>query len=216
MEGHFTTFNVLPDGHVRGFDLHVERLAYGQRSLFGKGLPDGLVDAMRELRELREPKTYRVSCYADSFNITARETPPSEPISCAFYPLVREMPRVKHDDLAPQWDAQRAVAADDAILVTGDVVTEGTMFNVGFITPSGSLEWPLGELLLGTTQQLIEGVWPSARKDIRVGEVEGYIGAIATNAARGVRLITQIGTSLVTTSRGAEVAADIARAYEAL
>lgn len=213
MEGHFTTFNVLPDGHVRGFDLHVERLAYGQRSLFGKGLPDGLVDAMRELRE---PNTYRVSCFADSFSVTARAIPPSEPISCAFYPLVRELPRVKHDDLAPQWEAQRAVAADDAILVTGDLVTEGTMFNVGFITPSGTLEWPSGELLLGTTQQLIEGVWPSTRKEIRVGDVDGYIGSIATNAARGVRLITQIGTSLVTTSRGAEIAADIARAYEAI
>ena len=123
---------------------------------------------------------------------------------------------MKHDDLAPQWEAQRAVAADDAILVTGDVVTEGTMFNVGFITPSGTLEWPVGELLLGTTQQLIEGVWPSVRKEIRAGEVEGYIGAIATNAARGVRLITQIDSALVTTPRGAEIAADIARAYEAL
>lgn len=154
MEGHFTTFNVLPDGHVRGLSYHVERLVYGQRSLFGRGLPDGLVDAMRELRE---PNTYRVSCFADSFNITARAIPPSEPISCAFYPLVRELPRVKHDDLAPQWEAQRAVAADDAILVTGDLVTEGTMFNVGFITPRGLWNGPQVSFFSGRRSSSLRG-----------------------------------------------------------
>lgn len=213
MEGHFTTFNVLPGGRIRGLSYHLARLTFGHRTLYGRPLPTGLVDAVSSLRE---PNTYRVTCHADSYTIDARPTPPSAPITCDFYPLTRKLPQVKHCDLEPQWDAQRQVDADDAILVTGDLITEGTMFNVGFIAPDGSLVWPDGDLLLGTTQQLIEEFWPSTRREIHIADVESFIGAIATNAARGVRSITAIGASWVPTPQGTGIAAEIARHYQCL
>lgn len=207
--GHFTTFLLEPPNRVRGLTFHRARLAEGHRTLFGRALPTGLVDGL----SCTEPTIVKVTLYDDDVEVTTRPVPTSAPMSCDFFPLTRNLPRVKHLGLAPQWYAQKHVDADDAILVTDDTITEGSMFNVAFITPDGALEWPVGDVLLGTTQQLIERIWPSTRREIHTCELGRYIGAIGTNAARGVRLITRIGHDFTTSEAGCEVARDIARAY---
>ncbi|MEO8460715.1 MAG: aminotransferase class IV family protein [Dokdonella sp.] len=174
--GHFTSMQVR-GGCVRGFDLHVQRLADATRELFGSELD---TDATRRyirhaLEGVNEPQSLRVTVFAREFDRMRPEQSPSPdvlvstssardntriaPLRVRSIHYQREFPHIKHVGTFALFHHQRLARLagfDDALFTTptGDI-SEGSIWNVGF-WDGDRVVFPTVPALRGVTLQLLE------------------------------------------------------------
>lgn len=174
--GHFTSMQVR-DGCVRGFDLHMQRLADATRELFGSDLN---LDVVRGyIRHALDGESanvsLRVTVFANSFDRTrpeksvspdvaastsaARDVAQLPPLRVRSVHYQREFPHIKHVGTFALFHHQRLARLagfDDALLTTatGDI-SEGSIWNIGF-WDGDRVIFPIAPALRGVTLQLLE------------------------------------------------------------
>ncbi|RYD82384.1 MAG: class IV aminotransferase [Sphingomonadales bacterium] len=173
--GAFTAMQV-EDGAVRGLDLHLERLEQEALALFGVAVPEGrLRERMRAAlagatgrQSLRvqlflETITHRTPDAMGEPRVLTVVSPPAnplcDPLRLQTQDYARETPELKHNATFGLTRARRAAKAasfDDALFVGPDgVVSEGTIWNIGFVE-DGRIVWPRAPMLRGVGQRLLE------------------------------------------------------------
>jgi branched-subunit amino acid aminotransferase/4-amino-4-deoxychorismate lyase len=209
--GHFTTMRA-EDGRVRGFSMHLERLAADCRMLFSAELsPDEVRHLVRrELARHEGTCVIRVTVSDPAFALTRPGAPaapavlvtcrpagpPPSPARVHAVRYCRDLPSVKHTGLfGPFWQrgiAQRA-GFDDALFVGQDGnIAEGPTWNAGFYDGQNVI-WPRAAVLPGVTMRLLtraHGQTLTAPVGLR--DVRDMHAAFATNSATGVYAITAI------------------------
>ena len=202
--GHFTTMQVR-DRQVRGFDLHLQRLAYATRVLFGSELDVAQVRAWaRELVD-DQPLSLRITVFSLAFDQAEPERTvtvdvlmatrsPGAPRSAALrlqsIQYERALPLIKHIgmfDLLHLRHQARASGFDDVVLSTADrQVSEGSTWNIGFWDGQRVI-WPRAPALPGITQKLIDqglhkqGI-ESVTTAIDVTQLSNFRGAFIINS----------------------------------
>ncbi|WP_030542362.1 aminotransferase class IV family protein [Streptomyces albus] len=208
--GHFTSMRV-EHGRVRGLSLHLERLVRDCRAVFDADLdPERVLEFVGRAAPGTGPCVVRVTVFDPALDlgrigsdahphvlVTTRSAgnlplPPLRVLSTVYS---RDMPEVKSvgifGSLRHRRAAQRA-GFDDALFVDDrSAISEGGTWNIGFIQGE-QVVWPDAECLVGTTMRLLQQVHASVSTTVRLGDVAGFDGAFATNAAIGVRVITRV------------------------
>lgn len=174
--GHFTSMQVR-DGCVRGFDLHMQRLADATRELFGSDLNLDVVRGYihHALDGESANVSLRVTVFANSFDRTrpeksvspdvaastsaARDVAQLPPLRVRSVHYQREFPHIKHVGTFALFHHQRLARLagfDDALLTTatGDI-SEGSIWNIGF-WDGDRVIFPIAPALRGVTLQLLE------------------------------------------------------------
>lgn len=212
--GHFTSM-LVENCAVRGLELHLDRLIRDCRAVFDARLdPDRVRDVVRSaVRDATGPVVVRVTVYDPELQLSrpgaradprllvttrAAPTTPQAPLRLRSVAYSRDLPQIKHvglfGALHHRAAAQRA-GFDDAVFVDGGgSISEIVTSNIAFINGGGELVWPRAEALVGTTMRLID---QSCGKrvltdHIPLSQLGHYVGAVATNAATGVRAVTSI------------------------
>lgn len=212
--GHFTSMR-LEDGTVRGLSLHLDRLVRDCRIVFGVEL-----DRERTLNYIRKAAAgvtgvagLRVTVFDPAIdmgrpssandphilvNLRPGGAMPPPPLKAKTFTFTRDHAQVKHIGLYPQLrirrDAQLA-GFDDAVFVEPDGrVSEGGTWNLGFVDREGTVIWPEGPVLPGTTMLLLQSL--DAPKQIttpvRLADIPHMAAAFATNVTIGVRSVSAI------------------------
>ncbi|MFB7664230.1 aminotransferase class IV [Kitasatospora sp. NPDC056138] len=206
--GHFTTM-LVEDGRVRGLPLHLERLARDCRTVFEAELdPARVRELARRVVPAEGAAVVRVTVFDPALDIgtigrpaepqllvTARPAggpAPLPPLRVRSVRYRRELPAVKSVGLfGSLWhrrEAQRA-GFDDVLFVDGERgISEGGTWNIGFVR-GRKVVWPEAEHLVGTTMELLQGLYPCRSERVGVAEAAGFEAAFATNAAIGVRAV---------------------------
>ncbi|MDH6697336.1 branched-subunit amino acid aminotransferase/4-amino-4-deoxychorismate lyase [Streptomyces sp. MAA16] len=208
--GHFTTL-LVEDGAVRGLDLHLERLIRDCRLLFGTPLdPDRVRALARRAAPERGRRVVRVTVFDPALGlatmaadahprvlVTARPAPAADPGPLRVRTAVhlRDLPEVKSVGLAATLRLRRRAARDgyDDVLLTGadGAVLEGGTWNIGLVR-DGEVVWPGGDILAGTTRQLLRRAGDDVTDLVSVSELGDCEAVFATNAVTGVRPVVRI------------------------
>ncbi|MEU6562592.1 aminotransferase class IV [Nocardia nova] len=212
--GHFTSMYVQ-DGAVRGLELHLDRLVRDCRIVFAAELdPDLVRDRIRHaLGDVDQPVVVRVTIYDPALtmarpgdpakprvhvNVRAASASPQAPLRLQSVAWSRDTPEVKHVGLfgaeLRRARAQRA-GFDDVLLTSADgLISEIATSNIGLITTDGELIWPEADVLNGTTMQLLNRVRDREvlTRKVALTGLHTFAGAVATNAATGVRPIESV------------------------
>ena len=215
--GHFTVFRVEAGG-VRGLDLHLDRLQHATRELFGSELDRERVRGYLrhavagEARELSvrvnvfaralDREHLDLSAEADVLVIVA---PVSShvitPLRVKSFRYARDLPAIKHVGTFALFHHRRLARRagfDDALFVDADGrISEGSIWNVGFVDRDGGIVWPDAPQLDGVSMQLLKtGLaqmgMPSVVRTIRLAEIGEFRTAFFTNASVPVRPIASI------------------------
>ena len=113
----------------------------------------------------------------------------------------RDLPQVKHVGtfgLIYQRRLARLAGFDDVLFENRDgQISEGSTWNVGFVTAEGTVVWPSAPVLPGVSMGLIQSGLNRAGKPfevrpVRAGELPGFAAAFATNCVQPVRLVAAI------------------------
>lgn len=215
--GHFTAFRV-EDGKVRGLDLHLDRLQHATRELFGSELDRERVRGYLrhavagEAREL----SVRVNVFARSLDRERLDQPVEADVlvivapasSHAITPLhvksfryARDLPLIKHVGTFALFHHRRLARQagfDDALFVDADGrISEGSIWNIGFVDCDGGIVWPDAPQLDGVSMQLLKagraraGMCSVART-VRLAEIGEFRAAFFTNASVPVRALASI------------------------
>lgn len=213
--GAYTSFRV-EDGAARGLDLHLARLEQAAVELFGESPREvefrrlmAVAVAGRDACWLRvslfSPDIgHRDPTYVGRPKVMTVVSPPPPPLASSVrvtaVPYEREAPHLKHlatFGLIRARRAARAVGFDDALFVDeAGRVTEGTLWNIGFVQ-GDRIVWPQAPMLAGVTQALITRGLPqvgltSETRPIRLDEIGAFDGAFLCNSATPVCPITAI------------------------
>ncbi|MFF3485308.1 aminotransferase class IV [Streptomyces sp. NPDC002701] len=208
--GHFTTLSV-EDGHVRGLDLHMERLIRDCRLLFDTALdPERARTLARRAAPERGRRIVRVTVFDPALDlatiaadahprilVTARPAPDADPGPLRVRTVVhrRDLPEVKSVGLCPTLRLRRRAQRDgyDDVLFTGPEgeILEGGTWNIGLVR-GGRVVWPGGDILAGTTRQLLRRAAGDPTDLVDLTGLDDCEAAFATNAATGVRPVTRI------------------------
>ncbi|WP_320774075.1 aminotransferase class IV [Streptomyces sp. CRN 30] len=208
--GHFTTF-LVEDGRVRGLDLHLERLIRDCRILFDTALdPDRVRALARRAAPRQGRRVIRVTVFDPELNlatiaaqarprilVTARPAPADDPAPLRVRTAVhrRDQPEVKSVGLFPTLRLRRRAQQDgyDDVLFTGPDgdILEGGTWNIGLVR-DGRVVWPGGEVLAGTTRQLLRRAGGDPTDLVELSALGDHEAAFATHATVGVRAITAI------------------------
>ncbi|WP_328438930.1 aminotransferase class IV family protein [Nocardia puris] len=211
--GHFTSMRV--ENHaVRGLSQHMDRLIRDCRTVFDTELdPDRVRELIRHaLPDTASPVVVRVTVFdphlglgtpgADAdpqILVTSREAPavPQAPLTLRSAVYTRDLPKTKHVGLFGSLYQRRLAqrdGADDVLFTLADgTITEIATSNIGVIS-DGQLIWPQAEVLPGITMRLLSQTLDEdvVVKPITLAELPHVDGAVATNAAVGVRAIARI------------------------
>lgn len=207
--GALTSFRV-EDAAARGLDLHLARLRRSAEELFGEA-PDE--DELRRLMQLavqgRGDCWLRVSLFSPEIGhrtpswegrptvMTAVFPPPpplAESVRLTAMTHERETPHLKHVATMSLIQARRRARAtgfDDALFLTRSRhVSEGSLWNVGFIK-DGGVVWPEAPMLAGVTQavlqaQLETGGVTQETRPVAHEELSRFDGAFICNSATPV------------------------------
>ena len=213
--GAYTSFRV-ENGAARGLDLHVGRLEQAAVELFGESPGE---EEFRRLmaRAVAGSGTcwLRVSLFspeighrAPSFvgrpKVMTVVFPPPPPLAASVRVTAmtheREAAHLKHVATLGLTHARRKAREgefDDALFIDTDGwVSEGTLWNVGFIRGDAVI-WPQAPMLAGVTQALItRGLAEAGRqtgtRPVHIDELAGFDGAFLCNSATPVCPITAI------------------------
>ncbi|MER6975125.1 aminotransferase class IV [Nocardioides sp. NPDC000445] len=234
--GHFTSMHV-EDGAVRGFDLHLERLVSNAKTVFDADLDrDGLVaDIRAAIAGSSGSYTLRVTMYDPAINlgnigtvaahpvplITSRPSgggslPPLRAKTIAFQ---RDTPEVKHVGLFSTLHHRvtSKKAGFDDVLFTDPIntnISEGSTWNIGFITADRHVIWPDAPVLPGVTMALLQAAGAHDLRSVPLDELGEIPAAFATNASIGVRPISAIDNHSFDPDH--PVIAELQRAYAAI
>lgn len=216
--GHFTALRV-EDGRVRGLDLHLDRLQQATRELFGSELDrervrgylrHAVADDARGLsvrinvfsRALDREHLDR-AVETDVLVIVARASPPHAPppLRLKSFHYARDAAAIKHVGTFPLFRYRRLAQQsgfDDAVFVDENgIVSEGSIWNIGFVDHDGGIVWPDAPQLDGVSMQLLKnglagaGV-PSVVRTVHLAELATFRAAFFTNASVPVRPIASI------------------------
>lgn len=211
--GHFTSMRVEHRA-VRGLTQHMDRLARDCRTVFDTELD---IDRVRTfirhaLMDVDSAVVVRVTVFDPRITlgmpgadadpavlVTLREAPPvpETPLTLRSAVYSRDLPRTKHVGLFGALHQRRLAqrdGADDVLFTTADgLISEIATSNIGVIA-DGHLIWPDAEVLLGVTMRLLSQTLDEEVivKPITLAELPYVEGAVATNAAVGVRAIGRI------------------------
>lgn len=204
--GAFTSFRV-EDGRVRGLDRHLARLEAAAVELFGEAVGETrLRDLMRGALGGRDDAWLRVSLFAPE--ISNREPdrmgrprvmigvfdPPAAlagGVRLQAQAFEREAPHLKSVAtfglLRARRTARRAGFDDALFLDREGRISEGTLWNVGFVA-GDSVVWPRAAMLDGVAQQLIrrglDGAGVAQRDEtVRLSDLSRFDGAFLCNSA---------------------------------
>lgn len=212
--GHFTSMHV-EDGAVRGFDLHLERLLSNAKTVFGADLDrDTLVTDIRAaVAGSSGSYTLRVTVLDPMINLQNIGTVPARPVplitsrpsgggslpalrakTIAFQ---RDTPEVKHVGLFSTLHHRVTAkkAGFDDVLFTDPIstnISEGSTWNIGFITADGTVIWPNAPVLPGVTMALLQAANQHELQSVPLDQIGELPAAFATNASIGVRPISTI------------------------
>ena len=214
--GHFTTMQVR-ERRVRGFGLHLQRLATATRELFGSDLD---VDRVRaEVRELLddEPASLRVTVFSRALQrnrlecsvapdvliaTSAARAPRSGPLRLQSVSHQRVLPQIKHIgmfDVLHLWRQARFAGFDDVVLTaTNGEIAEGATWNIGF-WDGRRVVWPSAPALPGITLQLLDaglreqGI-ESVSHPVFSDQLAGFRSAFMVNSGSVGPLIEAIDT----------------------
>lgn len=208
--GHFTSFRV-EDGRVRGFGLHLRRLADDCLTLFGVELDlDRLSYFVRRVAGNAGIATIRVTIFDPSTDLGNPSTAvdphilvtqrpaaaiPSRPLRVQTREYVREAHEIKSVGLFASLRLRRAAQLDgfdDALFLNStNQVSEGSTWNVGFFDGT-RLIWPEAKLLSGVTMRLLQKAHPGCILPVGRTDIAEMEATFATNAATGIRAISAI------------------------
>jgi branched-subunit amino acid aminotransferase/4-amino-4-deoxychorismate lyase len=203
--GHFTAIQVR-NYRARGLDLHLARLAAGNRELFDADLDAGAVrDHIRHALGGSADASVRVYVceLRDRPAVIVTVRPPGGmpegPWKLQSVPYQRTLAHIKHIGDFGQGYYQRLARRngfDEALLTSADAeIAEGSITNIGFWDGT-SITWPAAPALAGITMQVLDrqlggtGL-TSRRAPVRVPDAASYAGAFVTNA-RGIAAVGQI------------------------
>jgi branched-subunit amino acid aminotransferase/4-amino-4-deoxychorismate lyase len=204
--GHFTAMQVR-DRRVRGFDLHLARLAEGNVELFGAGL-DG--DQVRELVRhalgadtnasvrihLQQPDPPRPPAVTVIVRSPAT-MPPEQTLQSA--PYQRSVAHIKHlGDFGQHYygDLARQNGFDEALLTGQDgLISEGSVTNVGFFD-GAAVVWPAAPILTGITMQMLQRQLRQAairqrHAPVRLADLGGFTSVFVCSS-RGIAAVTRV------------------------
>ena len=212
--GHFTSMHV-EDSAVRGFDLHLERLLRDAKAVFDADLDKDalIVDIRAAVAGSGGSYTLRVTVFDPAINlgnigtVTAHPVPliTSRPSGRASLPPMRvkttgfqrDTPAVKHVGLFSSLH-HRVIAKKagfDDVLFTDLIstyISEGSTWNIGFVTAGGTVIWPDAPVLPGVTMALLQATGEHFLQRVPLGQIGEFRAAFATNASIGVRPISAI------------------------
>lgn len=207
---------VVRDGGVRGLDLHLARLETAAVELFGKAVGSETLRAfMRAALGDRATAFLRVSLFSPQIGhrhpsfvgkprvmVGVFDVPAPLDGGRLVLPIQhrRETPHLKHASTMGLIRARREAddaGFDDALLVDGDLVLEGSIWNLGLVRGS-EVTWPEGPRLAGVTERLIDAGLAgqgltSRRAEVRLDDLVTYDHAFLCNAATPAASITRIG-----------------------
>lgn len=211
--GHFTSMRVEADGTVRGFGLHLDRLATDSKATFETVLDGDVVrNYVRQvIDQATGPLALRVTVYDPDLTmgvignpahprVLVTATPatamPNTALRAKSYQFTRDAAEIKHTGLWSQMRRRREARLagyDDALFVEPDLgVSEGTTWTVGFIDADDRLIWPEGPTLPSTTVHLLQQLRESRTAVVKLDDLPQMRAAFATNVSVGVRAICQI------------------------
>lgn len=215
---HFTAMQVR-DGKIRALDLHLERLRFASRELFGHALGDA--DIRRYLRMAVEAGPADLSLLATLYSpageftvagpeatpeVLVRTAPPASgpqgSLALATFEYERVLPAVKHvGEVAKTYYLRQAVERgfDDAVFVDRKGrLSEGTIWNLAF-WDGAAVVWPQAEMLLGTTMGILRrqlerlGV-PQRTQAVTLSDLPSLMGAVVMNSWTPGIAIHRIGS----------------------
>lgn len=232
--GAFTSFRV-EGGGVRGLGLHLARLEASAIELFGEAAGEQrLRERMRAALKGRSDAWLRVSLF--SRNVWMRETnrvgppsvmvgvfdpPPPLALSVRLHPQTyqREAAHLKHAATFGLMRGRRLAKQagfDDALFLNEEgLISEGTVWNIGFIA-GDRIVWPEASMLTGVAQALIErnlsavGMKGETRP-VRLEDLAGFGGAFICNSATPACAVVAIGEQAFSFQSG--VIARVAEAW---
>ncbi|MFE0949804.1 aminotransferase class IV [Streptomyces mutabilis] len=230
--GHFTTL-LVEEGRVRGLDLHLQRLIRDCRLLFDTALdPDRVRDLARRAAPRSGRRIIRITVFDPALNlatidadarprilVTARPAPEADPGPLRVRTAVhrRDLPEVKSVALGPALRLRRRARREgyDDVLFTGadGEVLEGGTWNIGLVR-EGRVVWPGGDVLSGTTRQLLRRAGGDPTELIGLSDLDDCEAVFATNAATVLRPLTRIDHRTYPASH--PVMARLADTYRAL
>lgn len=204
--GAYTSFRV-ENGGVRGLDRHLSRLERQAIALFGESPSEaGFRQRMREALAGRDDAWLRVSLFSRFIThrdaswtgepsvmvaVSGPPTPVSGPLRLTVQTYAREEPEIKHTATFGLMRARRAARAaefDDVLFADpGGVVSEGSLWNIGFLR-GDAVVWPRAPMLAGVAQTLVEdgltdaGV-RSETRPVSIDELDRFDGAFICNSA---------------------------------
>lgn len=234
--GHFTSMHV-EDGAVRGFDLHLERLLSNAKTVFGADLDkDTLIaDIRAAIAGSSGSYTLRVTVFDPAISlgnigtVTARPVPlitsrPSgggsvPPLRLKTIAFQRDTPEVTHVGLFSSLHHRVTAkkAGFDDVLFTDPIstnISEGSTWNIGFITLDGIVIWPDALVLPGVTMALLQATGGHALRSVPLDQIGEFPAAFATNASIGVRPISGIDAHSFDPDH--PVVAELKRVYAAI
>ncbi|SDQ09681.1 aminotransferase class IV [Brevundimonas sp. 374] len=207
--GAYTSFRV-EDGAARGLDLHLARLEQAAVELFGESPGEAEFRRLMALAVAgRDACWLRVSLFSPEIghrnptyvgrpkvmtSVSPAPPPLANRVRITAMPYERDAPHLKHlatFGLIRARRAARAAGFDDALFVDGEGrVTEGTLWNIGFVR-GDRIVWPQAPMLAGVTQALItRGLshvgLTSETRPIRLDEIGAFDGAFLCNSATPV------------------------------
>jgi len=215
--GHFTVFRVEAGG-VRGLDLHLDRLQHATRELFGSELDRERVRGYLRhavAGEARE-SLVRVNVFARALDRERLDQPveadvlvivapasnhAAAPLRVKSFRYSRDLPAIKHVGTFALFHHRRLARRagfDDALFVDADGrISEGSIWNVGFVDRDGGIVWPDAPQLDGVGMQLLKlGIaqtkLATATRPIRLGELPAFRAAFFTNSSTPLRAIARI------------------------
>lgn len=213
--GHFTAMQVR-EGRVQGLDRHLDRLQRATRELFGHDLDLDVVRGwMRCVADSAPTLSLRVTVYSRDFDrdrparpatpdvlvgaMPARTLDPA-PLRVRSARYQRDAPHIKHVGTFGLFHQRRLAQQhgfDDALFVTTDgVISEGSVWNVGFFDGE-RVVWPEAPMLRGTALQGLQaGLARAGHAQVvrRIGldQLPAFRAAFFTNSSRAVQPIASI------------------------
>lgn len=216
--GVFTTF-VVSDLAVLGLQQHLDRLDAGVQEMWGAQLSRGEVlrclDA--HLQRSRAPARVRVTIYPRRFDmgsprdahghrilVTSSAATPDyraeEVFSVAPVEFVRWLPKVKSVDVSSQLRLRREAQLaghDDAVLVDGGTVLEGTTWSV-LVWQGDSVVTPGGPVLESVTTNHLMAMaraWGlrTHQRSVALDELHRADLVLAVNVSHPARAISRLG-----------------------
>jgi branched-subunit amino acid aminotransferase/4-amino-4-deoxychorismate lyase len=236
--GHFTAMRV-EDGGVRGLDLHLARLDASTQALFGVPLEAERVRAyLRHIVSGAGELSLRINVFARGLDrdrldlvvapdvlVMASVSRPAvvTPMRVKSFVYARDTASVKHVGTFPLFHHRRLAQLDgfdDALFADGTGrISEGSIWNVGFVDAEGAFVWPDAPQLDGISMQLLKAGLArhglsSSTRHVHLADLLQYRAAFFTNASVPVRPIASIDAHHFNDAGANEWIGTLQRCYE--